>query len=628
MLTPAPGWQVDPNNPNGVIPVGSGATVNNLNYSEPTSTPSVISSDKGAEIVTQKTQTLNQLSSTPTTPTTSTDTTKTTTPTTGTGGTVTPAPTSTKVTLINPDTEQTVTYEDAAINRENIQGYLDAGYKLSEASGALPSWLQPNGVSSGQTDLEKAQASVDQASTDLKTLTDNLTKFTVSDADLAAQTAGIAAQWNARIADMQRINAQREGSINTLGIRLGSRYAGGSGGTFGGIVSEEERQGVQRIADLEGQKQSAIAAAKAAALSQNWSVYSKQVDLAEKAYSDKVTALKDLQTATAAQNKIIADEAKAAADDARQQEKDHYDQVIKPMHDTLAAAAKNGAPKEVQDAISNAPDVASAIAAAGEYLQDVPTSGIVGEYLFYAKQAKLAGQTPVDFNEYQNIDANRKKSIAKAGVASANGLNNQTLTKVESVANQFDGEQIVKDYNITATQVNYIKNLGSTPTEDMARVYAFAKVMDPNSVVRESEYKTVQDYSQAVLQAAGLKAKRVFTNAGFLTPEARSFISSTLEKKLQTQYKTYSSLSDEYGRRIDKLTGASDGKEYISDYSKGYDTSGTLIQSEEKSKQTVTDYGASNPEVRQKILSLAGVPQPSLGGRAYTWQEIQQILGI
>lgn len=44
-------------------------------------------------------------------------------------------------------------------------------------------------------------------------------------------------------------------------------------------------------------------------------------------------------------------------------------------------------------------------------------SGIVGEYQFFADQEKAAGRVPISFNEYQNIDANRKKSIARAGAS-------------------------------------------------------------------------------------------------------------------------------------------------------------------------------------------------------------------
>ncbi len=75
--------------------------------------------------------------------------------------------------------------------------------------------------------------------------------------------------------------------------------------------------------------------------------------------------------------------------------------------------------------------------------------------------------------------------------------------------------------------------------------------MDPNSVVREGEYKTVQDYSQALLQNMGLKAKRVFDNSGFLTPEARTFMQNTIKRRLDVSQVQYNQVADEYQRQID-----------------------------------------------------------------------------
>lgn len=411
---------------------GNGGAVPAANSVAPvTSSPSVISSQTGADIVGKKTQTLNKLSPAPVTynynngvatPATGDTNGANTvaTPTT----TNTPASTSTKITLINPQTDQTVTYEDAAINKDNIQQYLNSGYQLSEASGALPSWLTPNGTNASQTAEQKAQAAVDSASADIKTLSDNLTKFTVSDADLKAQTDGISALWNSRIADMGRINAQRDASMNTLGIRLGDRYAGGTGGQFGGIITEEERQGVQRIADLEGQKQAAIAAAKAAAMTQNWSVYSKQVDLAQKSYDDKVKALATLQKATADQNKIIADK-------LQQQKTDFYNQVTKPMNDILESAGKNGAPSEILSAIHNATTLSDAVKAAGSYLQT--GTGALGDYIQYKRDAITKGLTPLDYTAYTD-QQNAKASAAKIKEAGAIAYA-QAAAKSQSDAN-------------------------------------------------------------------------------------------------------------------------------------------------------------------------------------------------
>ena len=185
----------------------------------------------------------------------------------------------------------------------------------------------------------------------------------------------------------------------------------------------------------------------------------------------------------------------------------------------------------------------------------------------YAKNEGYSGT----FEQWQRDEANRKATA----VGTANGLPNTVMTKVQSLAQKFGTEQAVQNYQVIAESLDAVLKAGSTPTDDMQRVYAFAKIMDPNSVVRESEYDTVQQYSQAVLQAAGLKAARIFTNTGFLTPEARTFMKTTLQNRLKSSEKSYKNIYDEYGRKINMITGDTDGKEYLTDYSRPFnETSG------------------------------------------------------
>jgi len=217
----------------------------------------------------------------------------------------------------------------------------------------------------------------------------------------------------------------------------------------------------------------------------------------------------------------------------------------------------------------------------------------------------------MSFDNYQDKDANRKKSIAAAAYGA--GYSNTTVTKIQQIAGQFDNEQVIKDYNVTSTQVNFIKDLGGKPTDDIARVYAFAKVMDPNSVVRETEYKTVQDYAQALWQSVGLKTARVFANTGFLTDQARSFMNSTLDARLKTQERTYRNIYNEYGRRIDKISGGSDGTEFLTDYSKGYNPVGDTIDNEKDAEATLTSYIALNPLSLPEITKKREVLKQQLG---------------
>lgn len=552
------------------------------------------------------------------------------------------------VSFINPTTGQSQDKITAdSLTPETLKSLQDQGYQISESSGNVPSWI----LSGGQS---KAQAELDSATTDFNSLKSQLSKFMVSDADLQNTIQGITAQWDARIEDMKKINSSRDAAIQTTGIRIGSRYTGGAGGVFGGIVAEEERQGVMRIGQLEAQKQAAIAAAKEAARSKNWDVFSKQLAFAETAYKDKLDAVNELNKQAVESSKKAKEAAIQASRDSAiadlvgqgitdpgtllnllnfdQKGKQVGDFTLKQITDSLKSlipaglddvvktAAQNGAPADVLRAIMSSPNLTAAYGAAGDYIQ--AGTGIVGEYQYYVRQAKAAGQAPVDFNTYQNIDANRKAKIAAAGVGDT-GLSNATLTKVQNIAGQFDGEAIVKNYNTIAEQINFIQTLGTLPTDDIARVYAFAKVMDPNSVVRETEYKTVQDYSTALLERMGLRANRVFNNEGFLTDEARKFLSTTLETRLKASQKTYDNVAGEYARRINKITGKTDGKDYITDYTKGYGATGNqIINQESQSADKIAAWIASDVNNSTKYSQMVQ-EHPE-----WSDSDIAQILGI
>jgi hypothetical protein len=190
---------------------------------------------------------------------------------------------------------------------------------------------------------------------------------------------------------------------------------------------------------------------------------------------------------------------------------------------------------------------AERIATANRSPSDIYGSGSIGEYNF----AKSQGYTG-SFSQYQDQDANRKISIAKAGVG---GLTpNQINSTVNSIAGAFDGEQIVKDFNTANASLNAIKSIGTktgNPTDDMAFIYAFAKIMDPNSVVREGEYKTVQDYAQALVQKYALGIQRIYDNRNFLTQDAKEKMLSTLGQKVGSLKASYDQVAKEYQRQID-----------------------------------------------------------------------------
>jgi hypothetical protein len=75
--------------------------------------------------------------------------------------------------------------------------------------------------------------------------------------------------------------------------------------------------------------------------------------------------------------------------------------------------------------------------------------------------------------------------------------------------------------------------------------------MDPSGSVKEGEYATVQEYSQALLKRYGINVSRIFTSTGVLSPEARTAMDKTLTTKLDTSKSLYENLRTEYQRQMD-----------------------------------------------------------------------------
>jgi hypothetical protein len=476
---------------------------------------------------------------------------------------------------VNPVVPPPATTEALTTPKQQNVGLLPGAYKESDINKSLGLSTAPTVSPVGadiDTQLENISADLDNKFNEYNQAVNS----TVLSASQQSIIEGIASEFAATRNEIRQANARLVSGTTIAGIVSGrNRYAPELNL---GEIQRALDVGIKNVNELNSKMASTIAQLEEGMMEKNFSrinegwnsyiSYQKQkTDMLEKQKADIATFKKELQ----AQNEKDRD---------YELDNSNWEKQQSLISDVVKEAGKNNAPAEIINNIYNAKNLAEAVNAAGDYMQG--GTGIVGEYIYYKRQAEALGQTPVDFSTYQNIDANRKKSIAAAsGAGALGGISNTTLTKVQTIANQFDGEQIVKDYNQIIQSLDAVRNAGTSPTDDIQRVYAFAKIMDPNSVVREGEYKTVQDYSQALISKLGLKAKRVFDNAGFLTPEARSFMLTTLENRLASTEKAYNNLSDEYGRRINKITGLVDGKEYITDYSKPFGTANEILNSDD-----------------------------------------------
>ena len=165
------------------------------------------------------------------------------------------------------------------------------------------------GVSKTDTQADEADATLAKAKAERDSLYLKLQNLDVSsDPALQQQVSGITGAWDARIAEMDRINRSRVAAIRTTGVRLGSRYTGGDGGVMGSIVTAEEREGVDRIAKLQGDKQQAILEAQNAYENKQWTRYYQLGQLADKKYQEMLNEVEKLNKVQAEQDKKLREE--------------------------------------------------------------------------------------------------------------------------------------------------------------------------------------------------------------------------------------------------------------------------------------------------------------------------------
>ncbi len=149
----------------------------------------------------------------------------------------------------------------------------------------------------------------------------------------------------------------------------------------------------------------------------------------------------------------------------------------------------------------------------------------------------------------------------------------QVQARVDRLSKQFDSLPLVKTTQKMSEAVGFAQGLDpntKNPADDQALIYAFAKAMDPDSVVREGEYATVQHYARSWAESFGFNAARIFSNSTFLTPQARQNMKRTIMAKFQAGKQQYDAARKSYVDRINKRTGSNDGEDELTDYGSAF----------------------------------------------------------
>ncbi len=125
--------------------------------------------------------------------------------------------------------------------------------------------------------------------------------------------------------------------------------------------------------------------------------------------------------------------------------------------------------------------------------------------------------------------------------------NNQMTDNERAAQTLFQGNPIVKDYNTVVNQKNTIDRIisnGVGGPADVSAIFTFMKALDPNSVVRESEYDKAAA-SGNLFQGIWTRFNGYFKDKGGILPEnIKQEFQNLINQKLIAQGATYTNLAD------------------------------------------------------------------------------------
>jgi len=123
----------------------------------------------------------------------------------------------------------------------------------------------------------------------------------------------------------------------------------------------------------------------------------------------------------------------------------------------------------------------------------------------------------------------------------------------DKLRNDFTGDQRVKEYNVVLPQLMAGLQTAPNPQGDNSLIYAYAKIMDPGSAVREAEGDTAANTAGFWdAKAEQIKKAFGFDDARGLPPKAAEGLRMEMNRKVAALAKTYGVARADYQRRAER----------------------------------------------------------------------------
>jgi hypothetical protein len=194
---------------------------------------------------------------------------------------------------------------------------------------------------------------------------------------------------------------------------------------------------------------------------------------------------------------------------------------------------------------------------------------------FLARFAKERGKTFDTLTVAEEAEAKKMYGQADDRITINTGTADaRSNTRIDRIVSAFNAHPLVKEYNETQAQQGILHSVVNgkwSGPADMAAVFAFMKALDPNSVVRETEYANAAKSGNIFMGWAARFNGAVSPNGGFLSEQVRRDFLNTINARMEVKSKQYQNLRTQLSQRIDRIkAGAPEtGDEALVDYASG-----------------------------------------------------------
>jgi hypothetical protein len=568
-------------------------------------------------------------------------------------------------TLSNTSKMEQVPKDINALNSLSQKGQVSDGENIYNANGTLANLQAQTGGTVQDTTPEQDYYN----SASYKLYQDAVSNLDASTASLVANAQRQAKELRDQTNEVSRIQSKAMNNALLMGGATGqgasARYAPVSSE---GILAAQEGYRVKQIMAIDAKEQQAIEAAREAQRTGKFQLLSAQVQEIEQLRTEKIKAAQELNKTIAAQNEKMREKMYTAEVDnsiselyssgftdvqsimtelrkngisiSSKEVRSALDNIVpEGLDDMVKNARENGeSPERIAQAIQSG-DINKAYQILGGSAAKAGT-GIVAEYNFYKRDAISRGQVPVDFNTYQNMDANRKKSIAKAGTASTgSGSGSSGISNVSSDALAL-AEQVVAG----------LMTIKEVPSAMRAQV---AQAMNhPTLLAKKND--ELSNYVSIVDELLGMDARKkitgpldqftggVFGKAAY-AKNLYNQISNIVALSGREKLKGTGTITDFEAKQLEKAGSALgrnlSEKDFDAELKKIRDilssaqsraslpggtvsksSAQTLIEDEDAAEKAVINFGVNNPSIREQVRQMErdGIP----------FIQIKAVLGI